>query len=79
MRLLGLTMSRTAEGLEMRVRYSYLPQKPPRKPDVEAEIGALLRSALTLLEQGRLEKAGLQREDMKEERATMSFVEKGKA
>lgn len=75
MRLIALSMARTQEGLEMRARYAYDPAKPPRKPEVEGQVEVMLRNALTLLEHKQMEKVGIQREDMKEEKATMTLIQ----
>lgn len=76
MRLLGLTLARSREGMEMRARYGYDPKNPPDQRRVKKEISAFLQNAIALLGADQMEKAGLQREGMSEEKATMSFVEK---
>lgn len=76
MRLIGLTLARTAEGIEMRARYGYDPQNPPGQDKVKSAIFSLLADAKAAVGDGNFQKAGLQREGFTEEKATMSFVEK---
>jgi hypothetical protein len=58
----------------MRARYSYDPKKPPSQAIVKAAVLDFLTEALH--DAKHMEKAGLQREDFKEERATMSFMQR---
>ena len=74
-----MSVSEGKEGLEMRVRYAYdASRHPPPQSEIRTAAAITLQQALERLQAGRLQKAGTQREDMKQQLATMSFVEKGR-
>ena len=77
MRLISLIVFDGPEGVEMRAKYAYAGDKRnPTQADVKREMRGLLDRARTILQNGDLDRAGLEGDNLREKRATISFVER---
>jgi hypothetical protein len=75
-KIVALTMRKNAEGIEMRATYSYEPGNEPKPSQVKRAVQDFLVEATDFASSRTTVKGGLQMENMREKRATMSFVEK---